>query len=70
MLVIFSDGVTEAMSEAGEFFEEERLLALLPSLADLPAAEIVDRILDEVTRFAGQAAQADDITLIVARVLP
>ncbi len=70
MLVIFSDGVTEAMNEAGEFFEEERLLALLPSLADFPAAEIVDRILDEVTRFAGQADQADDITLIVARVYP
>ncbi len=69
VLVIFSDGVTEAMNEGGEFFEEERLQALVPSLLGLPAAAIRDRILEEVGRFAGTAPQADDITLLVARVL-
>ncbi|MEJ2368378.1 MAG: SpoIIE family protein phosphatase [Acidobacteriota bacterium] len=69
LLVLFSDGVTDAMNENDECFEEERLLALLPTLLDLPASEALARILDEVGRFAGRAPQNDDITLIVAKVL-
>ncbi|MGA9752610.1 MAG: SpoIIE family protein phosphatase [Acidobacteriota bacterium] len=69
VLVLFSDGVTEAMNEAGEFFEEERLQELLVSMPGRPASEIRDRVLEEVARFSGSAPQADDITLVVARLL-
>jgi sigma-B regulation protein RsbU (phosphoserine phosphatase) len=70
VLVLFSDGVTEAMNEAEEFFGEDRLLALAARYANLPAEAMRDRILDEVERFAGGRAQSDDITLIVAKVAP
>ncbi len=69
VLVLFSDGVTEAVNEAGEFFEEERLQELLVSMPGRPASEIRDRVLEEVARFSGSAPQADDITLVVARLL-
>lgn len=69
VLVLFSDGVTEAMNEAGEFFEEQGLLDALTSALDLPASEIRDRVLRTVAEFSGSAPQADDITLVVARVL-
>ena len=68
VLVIFSDGVTEAMNEAGEVFEEERLVALAASILDLPSDQIRDRILQEVAEFTGQAPQTDDITLLIVRV--
>ncbi len=68
VLVLFSDGVTEAMNETGEFFEEERLQDLLVSMSGRTATEIRDRVLDEVARFSGSAPQADDITLAVARL--
>jgi len=69
LLILYSDGITEAMNEAAEFFEEDRLVKLLPSLAGLTAADARDRILAEVEAFIGPAPQADDITLIIARVL-
>jgi len=68
VLVLYSDGVTEAMNEAGEFFEEKRLQDLLVSMSGRTATEIRDRVLDEVARFSGSAPQADDITLAVARL--
>jgi len=68
VLVLYSDGITEAQNSEREFFEEERLIEATGANLGRSAAEIQDAILTEVHQFAGDAAQADDITLfIVAR---
>ena len=66
-LVIFSDGVSDATSDDGDEFGEERLIALLQRHADQPAAELLDAIVAAVGDHSA-AEQFDDLTLIVARV--
>ncbi len=69
ILVLFSDGVTEAVDPNDEDFGEERLATLVASLHDRPAAEIVEAIHTAVTEFTLGARTADDITVVVARRL-
>jgi phosphoserine phosphatase RsbU/P len=70
VLVMFSDGITEAQSPTGEEFGEGRLLEALKPLCTLPAAEISKSLGESVEQFMGTAPAADDITLVVARRLP
>jgi sigma-B regulation protein RsbU (phosphoserine phosphatase) len=67
MLVLFSDGVTEAQNEAGEEFGDDRLLDVLRTAATAPAADVVTQIFDAIDAFAGHAPQFDDITMFVVR---
>jgi sigma-B regulation protein RsbU (phosphoserine phosphatase) len=69
LLLVYSDGATEAMNEAEEFYGEERLRELVLQLAQRPPREVVEGVLADVARFSGEHAQADDITLIAARIL-
>jgi serine phosphatase RsbU (regulator of sigma subunit) len=66
-LVIFSDGVTEALNAAGDEFGEERLLESLEACRSLPPEAVLDRILTAVRTFAASAAQNDDVTALVLR---
>ena len=66
-LIVYSDGVTEAMNESGDFFGDDRLLALARRTAGLPVATLGQRILEEVAGFVGHAAANDDISLVVLR---
>lgn len=66
LLVIYSDGVSEAQSDAGEFFGEERLLEATLANRHLPVHELVDVLAHMVVSFSGRE-QEDDITLLVAR---
>jgi len=68
-LVIFTDGITEAEEPGGEMFGEERLLELLRRLTEVPAEELPERLLAEVTSFVGSSPQQDDITVIAAEVV-
>jgi phosphoserine phosphatase RsbU/P len=68
LLVIFTDGVTEAQNQQEEEFGEQRLIELVSGVRDSPASVIGDRILDEVARFAGDCPQSDDITLMVVKI--
>jgi sigma-B regulation protein RsbU (phosphoserine phosphatase) len=66
LLVLFSDGITEAMNKTGEMFEEERLLKEVIKARDCGrASEILSSIVDAVDRFAGEAEQADDMSVVV-----
>ena len=69
ILLIFSDGITEAMNEKEEEFGEERLLDLISDVANLPAASFSDAILDRIATYVGPAPQHDDSTLVVIKVL-
>ncbi len=71
LLVLYSDGVTEAQDDQEEFFDEERLLEVGQANLGRSAQEVQDTILEEVDRFVGDAPQFDDITLMVlARLTP
>ncbi|HLH43973.1 MAG TPA: SpoIIE family protein phosphatase [Bryobacteraceae bacterium] len=67
VLVLFSDGVTEAADPHGQEFGEQRLAALVRALRERPSAEIVDHVLQAVASFSEGAPAADDITVVVAR---
>jgi serine phosphatase RsbU (regulator of sigma subunit) len=67
MLVVYSDGVTEATNAAEEEFGEARLAEVLRANRARPAAEVVDAVRLAVTGFAGGAPVADDLTIVVAR---
>ena len=66
VLVIYTDGVTEAPSQAGEEFGESRLQKIVRAQPQLPVKEMLAVILAEVEQFSG-ASQADDLTLVIAR---
>jgi len=66
LLVLYTDGVTEAYNDAGEEFGEPRLIDALRQHRDLPCEKLLATILDEVRQFGSQE-QHDDITLIVAK---
>ena len=69
VLLGYTDGLTDARNENGQFFGFERLLALLPSLQSLSAPGIGARLTDEVDRFVGDAHRHDDLSLIVVKRL-
>ena len=66
-LVVFTDGVSEANSDEGDEFGEERLIDLVQRHADLAAPALLDAIVAAVGDHSA-AEQYDDLTLIVARV--
>jgi sigma-B regulation protein RsbU (phosphoserine phosphatase) len=68
--VLFSDGVSEAMNVAEDFFGEPRLVETLSPLAEAPVKDIVDAVMGAVRGFAAGAKQSDDITVVVARYAP
>jgi sigma-B regulation protein RsbU (phosphoserine phosphatase) len=77
VLVLYSDGVTEAHSSEQELFGQARVIqaveakilewanAVGPAIPALSAQEILDTLLAEVREFVGGAPQSDDITLMV-----
>jgi sigma-B regulation protein RsbU (phosphoserine phosphatase) len=66
-LVLFSDGVTEAMDPNDELYGVPRLKQVLTGLAECPLEEIQKCVLESVENFARGAHQADDLTLLVVR---
>jgi phosphoserine phosphatase RsbU/P len=67
LLVLYSDGVTEAADPAGEEFGEQRLGAIAAEFRHLPSIDITTRIHADLTAFTQGAPPADDITLVVIR---
>jgi DNA-binding NarL/FixJ family response regulator len=70
VLVLYTDGITEAQDPQEAFFGQERLLEAARANLGRPAQDIHEALIGEVYEFAGDAPQADDITLmVVAREL-
>jgi sigma-B regulation protein RsbU (phosphoserine phosphatase) len=67
LLVLFSDGVIDAVDESDHEFGEERLLDVLRRTAGFPPADIVSCAIEAIDRFAGGTPQFDDITMLVVR---
>jgi phosphoserine phosphatase RsbU/P len=67
VLVIYSDGVTEAVSPSGEEFGATRLYEVVARNVNASAAGIRDRIESSLTKFAQGTSAADDITLVIVK---
>ena len=68
-IVVFSDGVSEALNSAGDEFGDVRLQEVADASAGVSAQALVDRIVAAVRDFTKGAAQSDDITVMVVRYL-
>jgi sigma-B regulation protein RsbU (phosphoserine phosphatase) len=66
-LVLFSDGVTEAMNPSEELFGVARLREVLSGQMETPLDQIQKCVLESVENFSRGASQADDLTLLLVR---
>jgi sigma-B regulation protein RsbU (phosphoserine phosphatase) len=69
LLVLFTDGITEAEASSGGFFEERNLMASVDDSVTLPAQSIVSSVAAELERFS-PGPPGDDRTLLVLRRKP
>ncbi len=67
LLLIYSDGITEAMNASNLEFGEEKLLDILKSNLNLSAKELTEKIIAEVKSHSSRVEQSDDITLMVIK---
>ena len=68
MLVLYSDGITEATSDAGEQFEERRLQQAVEERCGAPLLEIQSHILDALHSWSDKEPE-DDMTLLIVRAI-
>jgi phosphoserine phosphatase RsbU/P len=66
-LVLYTDGITEAMSREGRFFTLDRLMACLDETPGESAQGLADRIAGAVEAFVDGAPQSDDLTLLILK---
>ncbi len=69
IVILYTDGVTEAMNQREEMFGEERLNNIVGAGVDLSAQDLMQKILDQISSFCGNQPQSDDITLMVIKAV-
>ena len=70
VLVLYSDGVPDMQNVAGDFYEEDRLEAAIRKHVGASSEALIDGVIADLFGFKGEAAQADDVTLLVIRAVP
>lgn len=68
-LLLYTDGISEAMDPANRIFSETRLRGFLEATGECPPWELIRRLMAEVRGFAADAPQSDDITVLALRFL-
>jgi len=68
VFLLYTDGLTEAMNPAGDFFGEDRLSALVQLHGTTTFPQLRDEILGAISTFVGPAEQQDDMTMLLLRV--
>lgn len=68
VIVLYTDGITEAMTAEGELFGDEALSRVVVAHHALDAAGIRERILRDVRAFVGDAEPHDDMTMVVLKI--
>lgn len=66
-LMLYTDGVTEAMNRDNEQFGEERVAASLQKLVGAPLTEMIAGVVNDINAFVDGAPQADDLTILTLR---
>ena len=70
LLAVYTDGITEASNAREETFGDARLEAVLRENAHRPASELCRIVVESVDAYREVAPQTDDMTIVVARILP
>ena len=66
-LVVFSDGVSEALSAEGEEYGDARIVSCVQNHLNIEPPRLLEALFSDVREFAKGAAQSDDITAMVLR---
>ncbi|QDU62850.1 Phosphoserine phosphatase RsbU [Planctomycetes bacterium Pan216] len=69
IILVGTDGLWESHNEADEQYGKERLFSIIRTHADRPVKEISQAIRDDLYQFRGDAKQADDITLVMVKLV-
>ena len=67
LLVVFTDGVVDAINERGDEYGDPRLIQLVEHSPEESAEATLKRVMAEVARFTGSTRQHDDMTMLVVR---
>ncbi len=67
-VILYTDGVTEAIDEKNEQFSQERLIKVISDNRTLSAQDLIKKIQNEVNRFVNSQPQFDDVTLMILKV--
>ncbi|MBD2693623.1 ATP-binding SpoIIE family protein phosphatase [Anabaena catenula] len=70
LILLYTDGITEAMNCEGEIFSEARLIEIITSYPPTNPARAVRTVVHFCQQFVGDAPQSDDITLLAVQYLP
>jgi sigma-B regulation protein RsbU (phosphoserine phosphatase) len=68
LLVLYTDGVTEAVNRQNQEFGRERLEALIRQAEHMPLKEVVQKIRLSLEEFSEGKPLADDTTIVVSRI--
>lgn len=68
LILIYTDGVTEAFNQEWEMFEEARLVKAVEEVASMQAGEIIEHLKNKLQEFRDGAPQADDVAMIAIKV--
>ncbi|MBN1561950.1 serine/threonine-protein phosphatase [candidate division KSB1 bacterium] len=67
LLIVYTDGLTEARNDRGDFWGEERFFTLLPTLTKLDCKSMGEKIVQAVDAFIGNAVRSDDLTFLIVK---
>jgi len=68
VFLFFTDGLSEAMNVRSELFGERRLRDIIEGSQGVESEPLKERILSEIRGFVGDAAQHDDMTMVILKV--
>lgn len=68
LLVLYTDGIVEALNETHQFYGNERLIKLLKNQKNKSPSEILDLLSEDVSGFIGMAKQHDDMTIMIIKM--
>jgi phosphoserine phosphatase RsbU/P len=67
-LLVFTDGLVEALNQRGQEYGDERLVQMLRPGGSTPPDELLRRVMTDVDAFVGETPQHDDITCMFVKV--
>ena len=68
LLILYTDGITEAHNKEFELYGEERLFSLVPDIGEQEPQDVARRIIEEVATFRDGVEPSDDTTLMAVRL--
>ena len=66
--MLYTDGVVEAMNDKGKMYGFERFMAAIEAGRGLSANALLEKLMDDVSRYVGDAEPHDDLTIVVVQV--